>query len=164
MPSEALIRPATAEDIPEVCELAKLAWTPVFAEFRRRLGEKLDSRLRPQPLEDKAKQVCEAFEQHPGCMLVTELDGRVVGFITFYVADPAKKIGEIGNNAIHPDFQGRGLGRRQYERVFEELRALGAEYVRVTTGLDDSHLPARRAYEAAGFDRHLPVVTYYREL
>jgi len=164
MSDGAVIRPARAEDIETVCEIAELAWQPIFAEFRRRLGDELDSRLRPQVKGLKEAQVRQAFAQHPECMIVTEVDGRVVAFATFFATDPERKIGEIGNNAVHPDFQGRGLARMQYERIFEELRKLGMDYVRVTTGLDDAHAPARRAYEAAGFDRDLPTVTYYREL
>lgn len=147
-----------------MCELAVMAWRSIFVEWARRLGDDLADRLRPDREQSKKAQVRDAFDQHPGCMLVTELEGRIVGFITFFFVDQDQKIGEIGNNAVHPDFQGRGLARQQYRRVFEELRNLGAEYVRVTTGLDDAHAPARRAYEAVGFDRALPQVTYYREL
>jgi len=164
MTNELLIRPAREEDLEAVCELAELAWQPIFAEFRRRLGDDLDSRLRPQVAGLKEAQVRQAFAQHPGCMIVSEIGGRIAAFATFFVVDRDKQIGEIGNNAVHPDFQGRGLARRQYERIFAELRKLGIEYVRVTTGLDDAHAPARRAYEAVGFDRSLPQVTYYREL
>lgn len=164
MNEEPVIRPATAEDIPAACEIARLAWEPVYAEFRRRLGEEIFTRLYDDWETNKSNQVSGAFEQHPGCMLVTEVGGRVAGFITFFVINPAKGLGEIGNNAVHPDFQGRRIGRKQYERVFEELRARGCTIVQVTTGLDDAHAPARRAYEAAGFDRELPKVTYLRTL
>lgn len=159
-----LIRPATEADVPAVREIAELAWTPIYHEFRRRLGDELFDLTRPRGVKAKPDEVERVFREHPDRMLVTELDGRVVAFATFFVVDRAAGIGEIGNNAVHPDFQGRGLGRAQYERIFEELRRLGCHYVRVSTGLDDSHAPARRAYEAAGFDRALPTITYYREL
>jgi ribosomal protein S18 acetylase RimI-like enzyme len=97
-------------------------------------------------------------------MLVTEIGGQIAGFITFFVINSDRGLGEIGNNAVHPDFQGRGLGKRQYERVFEELRLKGVAIVQVTTGLDDAHAPARHAYEAAGFDKELPKITYLRKL
>ena len=164
MTEEPVIRPATAEDVPAACEIARLAWQPVFAEFRRRVGDEIFQRLYNDWESDKMKQVSQAFEQHPGCMLVTETGGRVAAFITYFVINPARGLGEIGNNAVHPDFQGRGLGKRQYERVFEELRAQGCTIVQVTTGLDDAHLPARKAYEAVGFDKELPKITYMRTL
>ena len=44
------------------------------------------------------------------------------------------------------------------------LRAHGMRVVKVTTGGDKSHAPARRAYEKAGFRTDLPTVTYFREL
>ena len=159
-----LIRLATEADLPAVREIARLAWTPIYAEFRRRVGDDLFNRLYSNWEQSKQDAVERAFREHPGCMLVTEIEGRVVGFVTFFAVNPEAKLGEIGNNAIHPDFRGRGLGRRQYERVFEELRRQGMEYARVGTGLDDAHAPARKAYEAVGFDREVPSVIYYRKL
>lgn len=159
-----VIRPATAEDVPAACEIARLAWKPIFEEFHRRVGDEIFARLYNDWEANKMAQVSGAFEQHPGCMLVTEIGGRIAAFITFFVVNPRAGLGEIGNNAVHPDFQGRGLGKRQYERAFEELRAQGCTMVQVTTGLDDAHAPARRAYEAVGFDKELPKVTYTRTL
>jgi hypothetical protein len=37
-------------------------------------------------------------------------------------------------------------------------------FAMVTTGLDEGHARARRAYERAGFDRSLHFLTYYKEL
>lgn len=164
MSDEPAIRPAAPADVPACCEIARLAWQPVFAEFRRRLGEELFERLHHDWEARKMSDIRRVFEGYPNCMLVTEVGGRVIAFITFFFIDRARGLGEISNNAVHPDFQGRGLAKRQYERVFEELRAQGAECVRVTTGLDEAHTPARRAYEAVGFCHELPMVTYYREL
>jgi ribosomal protein S18 acetylase RimI-like enzyme len=164
MPEQPIIRPATAEDVPAACEIARRAWEPIFAEFRRRVGDDVFRKLYSNWEENKMGQVSKAFEQNPACMLVTEIDGQVAAFITFYVINPAAGLGEIGNNAVHPDFQGRGLGKAQYGRVFEELRAQGCGIVQVTTGLDDAHAPARRAYEAVGFDLELPKITYMRKL
>lgn len=164
MAEEITIRPARAEDIDVVCDIARVAWQPVFEEFRRRLGDELFERLHNGWEERKMNDVRQVFEQYPGCMLVTEAEGRVAAFITYFYIDRAKGLGEISNNAVHPEFQGRGIARKQYERVFEELRAQGADYVRVTTGLDDAHAPARRAYEAVGFGHELPKVTYHRKL
>lgn len=162
--STPVIRPATADDVPAACEIARLAWAPIYAESRRRLGDDIFRKLIPNWEEAKMGQVRQAFEKHPDCMLVTEIDGQVAAFITYFVINPTAGLGEIGNNAVHPDFQGRGLGRAQYERVFEELRTKGCGLIQVTTGLDDAHAPARRAYEAAGFDIELPKVTYMRKL
>ncbi len=94
---------------------------------------------------------------------VAELNGRVVGFVTFH-ADAASGVGEIDNNAVDPSAQGKGVAQRMYAAAFDEMRALGIRIVKVTTGGDPAHAPARRAYERAGFDVQLPSVTYYRQL
>ena len=73
-------------------------------------------------------------------------------------------IGEIGNNAVHPDLRGQGIGPRMYQYAFDRLRERGMRYVKVGTGGDPAHAPARRAYEKAGFTIQLPGVEYYREL
>ena len=164
MPSDPIIRPGTIDDMPVACEIAVLAWQPIFVEFRRRLGDDLFLQLYHDWENSKRAQVRGAFEHDPPRVLVTEIDGQVVGFCTYYLPDAAHGLGEIGNNAVHPGFQGRGLARRQYERVFEELRAEGMTAIRVTTGLDEAHAPARRAYEAVGFEKFLPQLAYYRKL
>ena len=96
-------------------------------------------------------------------VVVAELDGLVVGFADFYCHEQSG-IGEIGNNAVHPDYQGRGIAGRLYEAVFERMRERGMRFAKVGTGLDPSHAPARRAYQKAGFDRERQTVTYYRDL
>ena len=87
----------------------------------------------------------------------------MVGFASFYVNETTG-VGEIGNNAVRPDFQGRGIAPRLYEEVLRRMKAAGMRAVRVTTGGDPAHAPARRAYEKVGFERFTPSVTYYREL
>lgn len=155
------LRLAVPEDAEAAVALARLAWTPIFEEFRRRLGDELFSLFYPTPLGDKEAQVRGAIRD--GTLYVTELDGRLAAFITV-TFDPAKGVGRISNNAVHPDFRGRGLAGVQYEFAKEHLRALGAKAVAVMTGLDDAHAPARRAYGKAGFEKNLPSLTYFQML
>jgi hypothetical protein len=51
-----------------------------------------------------------------------------------------------------------------YRHVLERFRGLGLRFAHVDTGLDDAHIPARRAYEAVGFDRAVPGVEYWQDL
>ena len=92
-----------------------------------------------------------------------KIDGVVAGFVT-YLYDENLKVGTISNNAVSGEFRGMGIAPRMYDFIFELLRSRGALAVRVTTGLDDAHAPARRAYEKAGFSANLQSVTYYRKL
>jgi ribosomal protein S18 acetylase RimI-like enzyme len=86
-----------------------------------------------------------------------------VGFATFWI-HAERRIGEIANNAVDPDFQGRGLAQQMYRAVLERFRREGLLYAKVQTGLDEAHAPARRAYERAGFDIRHETVTYYQKL
>lgn len=162
--SEPVIRPATLDDIPAIREIGELAWTPVYEEFRRRLGEELFRLTRPRGVKAKPDDLESFVREYPQWTVVTEVDGQVVAFATWHPVRGTAGLAELSNNAVHPDYQGRGLARRQYLHLFDEMRQQGYQYVRVTTGLDEAHAPARKAYEAVGFDRDLPTVTYYREL
>ena len=51
-----------------------------------------------------------------------------------------------------------------YERAFEEMKGMGVRVVKVKTGSDPAHAPARRSYEKAGFNVRLEHVVYLREL
>ena len=67
-------------------------------------------------------------------------------------------------DSVAPDMGGRGIGTKQCAAAIENMKAAGAEYLQVDTGLDDSHAPARRMYEKAGFDRSFEHVTYYMKV
>jgi GNAT superfamily N-acetyltransferase len=62
-----------------------------------------------------------------------------------------KRVGEIGLNAVHPTYAGRGIGTRMYEFVIARMLENGMMLATVGTGGDPSHEPARRAYRKAGF-------------
>lgn len=51
-----------------------------------------------------------------------------------------------------------------YRHVVNFFRAQGLRFAFVDTGLDDAHNATRRAYEAVGFDRQIPVVEYWQDL
>ena len=55
----------------------------------------------------------------------------------------------INNLAIHPDWRGRGLGRRLLARVLAAAYGMGVR--RATLEVRRSNLAAQRLYAAAGF-------------
>jgi len=164
MSDEVIIRELRPEDVEAMAETAKAAWRPVYEARRGMVGEEIYETVWPDALEHKARQVRRACgPESRAHVRVAETGGRVAGFVTFYT-DATSGVGEIGNNAVGPDVQGRGIAGRMYASVLDEMRAMGMTFAKVATGGDDAHLPARRAYEKAGFDRQLPSVTYYRKL
>ncbi|MBE6929336.1 MAG: GNAT family N-acetyltransferase [Ruminococcaceae bacterium] len=155
------MRPAAEADVERACDIAVQAWTPIRVIFRENhLGELYS------PFFDgwqASKRASVARAMRGGRGYVAEVEGRVAGFIS-YTVNPERKSAEIGENAVDSSMRGHGIGGKQYACIFDRMRAEGIEYVKVHTGLDDGHAPARRAYEKAGFDKRIPHVTYYRAL
>ena len=161
--SKPILRPLESRDIDRVADIANLAWQPIYASHREIFGDELYAILFPEAAERKGNEMRRNCSRNPDNIWVCELDGQVVGFITWYV-DEDKKIGTLGNNGIHPDFAGRGLGTFMYRQVLDHFRDRGMRHAKVQTGLDKGHAPARRAYERVGFDIRHETITYYMAL
>ncbi len=158
-----MIRPYKPQDLPRIMDIANRAWRGIYAMFKGRYGSELFALIVPDERTEKGGQVRRHCEAHPDQVYVCERGGRIAGFVTFRL-DHEKKIGEIGNNARDPDPAAKGVGQEMYTAAFERFRAEGMLYAKVSTGLDEAHAPARRAYERAGFSISHEDVTYYMKL
>ena len=157
------IRDLENADIEAVVRIATTAWEPVHRSYRELLGNTLCDTVFPDWKADKEYQIRDSIGRgSPVCFLVAELNGCVAGFVS-YVIGPGK-IGEIRNNAVDPSYQNKGIASSLYQEVQRRMENAGMKCAKVTTGLDPSHAPARRAYEKAGFSRAIPVTTYYKDL
>jgi len=157
------IRPARPEDADRCGDIAVLAWQRVFCAWEKLLGPVIFARHYAGWEERKRGEVVGFIREHPDKAIVTEVDGQVAGFLTFYLSG-APGVGEIGNNAVHPDWQGRGIGERQCRRALDLFREMGLTSATVYTGLDDGHAPARAQYRKAGFRLSTPHIRYFMEL
>ena len=165
MPSavDVVIRAARIDDSVRCQEIAVAAWEPIYASSHHALGAAIFDHLHPDWRAAKAGQVADALEKRTTWALVACAGDEIVGFATFRI-DQQRGIGEIGNNAVAPSWQGRGVAAALYDRVLECFRQHGLRVAKVTTGLDDAHAPARAAYSKAGFSAAIASVTLYREL
>jgi ribosomal protein S18 acetylase RimI-like enzyme len=157
------IRQAMTEDIPRMQEIAVLAWNPIFVLCEHIMGRQLFHTVNPDWKADKRSQVSSHFERYPQWTFVVEEGNKIVGFLTYFL-DEEKKIGEIGNNAVDPEYQGRGYGEMMHREALRRFRESGMSYAKVGTWLDDSHIPARAAYEKLGFKPYIRSVYYYMKL
>ena len=83
-------------------------------------------------------------------------ESQVAGFCAFWkVVDQI----HINNLAIHPNFRGRGLGKRLLKEVLAEAARLGAPHA--TLEVRRSNERARRLYEGAGFETVGVRTSYY---
>jgi len=73
-------------------------------------------------------------------ILVAEVDGQIVGYVTTRV-DRAAGIGGIPNFAVLPEFQQQGIGRRLLEEAVSYFAAAGLSYARIET-LDQNDVGA----------------------
>ncbi len=158
------IRDFTPGDLPRLHEIREAAFRPVFQSFRDIVGEAIAPVAFAAAEQDQAElldRICRAGSEHEVFVVVqgTEL----VAFCAVK-ADRESGVGEIDLNAVHPDWQGRGIGTRMYGHALERLKAAGMAVATVGTGGDASHAPARRAYEKAGFTVGIPSVYLYRAL
>ena len=162
-----VLRHWVPEDWPRVEEITILCYAPIQASYVALLGNACYEAVRHDPeltwQERKLRQVRRLFEEHPGQVWVLEREGDVFGFVSF-LRFPSKSYGAIDNNGVHPDHAGQGWGRFMYRHVLRHFRDQGLRFAFVDTGLDAAHDAARRAYEAVGFDRRVPLVEYWQDL
>ena len=150
-------------DAAAIEDIAAAAWAPIYEHFAYLQEQALGEVARPSSVDNQAGSGALLRPAAPRVDRVSEVDGKVVGFITFTL-DRERRIGTIGNNAVDPEFCGRGIGTSQYREVLDIFRREGMRYATVVTGLDDSHAAARRAYERVGFKQVLPSVEYMMKL
>jgi ribosomal protein S18 acetylase RimI-like enzyme len=157
------VRPARSDDAVACAALAVVAWQRVHDAFASMLSDELHDFLFTGWQAAKARDVARVVGDQPGRALVAVADEQIVGFVTFRL-DEARQVGEIGNNAVDPQWQGRGIATTLYRAVLELMREGGMRVAKVTTGLDEGHAPARASYGKVGFAVGTPSITYYQRL
>ena len=158
------IRPYKKADYARVLEICVAAFEPIHSGFEEALGSRIFKLQYQDWKEQYAATLRKISPRDPDRKVhVVELDGAVVGFV-FTILDAKRKTGEIGLNAVDPKLHGRGIGRAMYEFALKNLKERGAEIACVGTGGDAAHAPARRAYQAIGFDKALPGLHLFKVL
>jgi ribosomal protein S18 acetylase RimI-like enzyme len=163
----AVLRHARDEDLEAVDALTVESYRAIQESFVAMLGEECYDAVRLEPElawdERKIQQNRRLYHEHPEQLWVLDEDGDVFGFVSFWLF-PDKSYGHIDNNGLRADRVGQGWATFMYRQVLDHFREQGLRFAHVDTGLDDAHIPARRAYEATGFDRQVPTVDYWQDL
>lgn len=103
-----------------------------------------------------ATDVLARITADPSVTVVIEYDGRTVG--TLRRTKAGRGAGVYGF-AVHPDWQGRGIGREALRRVCRQLRAEGVERIGLEVAVDNDH--ALGLYTSLGFTE-VTTEDYYR--
>ena len=105
-----VLRLAGTDDLPRLDEVRQAAFAPVFASFRAILGEDIYHLV--QAREDEAQGALLASLLAPAScweVYVADRAGVVVGFVSVRL-NLETHVGEIGLNAVHPAYAGKGVG------------------------------------------------------
>jgi ribosomal protein S18 acetylase RimI-like enzyme len=163
----AVLRWARPDDLPSVDELTVTCYREIQESYVSMLGPECYEAVRHAPEltweERKIRQNRDLFAAHPDWLWVLEEAGDVFAFVSFWLV-PERSYGHIDNNGVRPSRAGQGWATFMYRHVLARFRDEGLGFAHVDTGLDDAHIPARRAYEAVGFDRAVPGVEYWQSL
>ncbi len=161
---ELAFRKANLSDQTVLEHLRAAAFSPVFASFREILGNEIYELAQKREDDQQSELLSSMFSNESAWDLyVAEMKNEIVGFVSIQI-NQETTVGEIGLNAVGPSYAGRGIGTRMYEFANAEMKAAGMRVATVATGGDNSHAPARRAYEKSGFDVQIPSVWYCRLL
>ena len=161
------LRHARGDDMPRIDEITIACYAPIHRSYVQMLGEECYQAVRHDPQltweQRKTGQVHRLFAEHPEWVWVLEKESQVIGFVTFMLF-PDQNYGHIDNNGVASEHAGKGLGRFMYQQVLQYFRKNNLRFAHVDTGLDDAHIPARKAYESVGFNRKVPSVEYWQDL
>ena len=95
--------------------------------------------------------------------LFAEINGRVAGYTCYGpIACTVHSYDEFWI-AVHPDFQGRGVGKRLQERTEQAIRALGGRRVYIETSSRAQYEPTRAFYLACGCRIEAELPDFYDE-
>lgn len=149
------------EYICDALDIAEKAWEPIRESQKKLMGEEIFNIIFKNWREEKRNDVRNSLESGNG--FIALCDGKVAGFSTYRLLFELN-CGEIMNNAVSPEFRGMGIAGLMHKKSCETFKENGLRVAKVSTGLDEGHAPARKAYEKAGFKLSLPSVKYYMKL
>ncbi len=156
-----MIREAWEGDLPDLKRIIISAFSKstihyLLEERYGRIGDRSWAEWKTQEIES-------FFKSHPERVLVTEQEGRIVGFAA-YDLKPEREMGIILNNAVEPDSQNQGLGTAQIRHLLNIFRERGMRFAKVVTGGGEGYAPARKMYEKCGFEATMKSVIYHTRL
>jgi len=162
-----ILRRVKDSDLPRLDEIVVICYTPIHDSYVKIVGEECARGLSRNPEVDwsveKTNRVRKTYEDYPGCVWVLEQGGVVFGFVMFAVHRERNRAW-IEENGVLPGHRGQGWATFMLRHVLQHLRSQGIRFVSVEVDLDDVHRPARRTYEAVGFERHHRIAIYHQDL
>jgi ribosomal protein S18 acetylase RimI-like enzyme len=159
---EILIRECREDDLETLQAFTVVAFEPIFASFATILGAELYKLVYPDWKSLQKNLVLSLYNNEKMNVWVADVENKPVGLIAYQLQEE-DKTGVIEFLVVDPEYQNEGVGKRLNEFVLGKMKDAGMQTALVGTGGDESHAPARRAYEKSGFIA-LPSVWYFKRL
>lgn len=164
IPGNLSIRLYQRGDLLELQRIRERAFAPIFASFRALLGIDISTVALANTEAEQAPLLDELCKPDSSRRIfVAEQSQRTIGFAAVML-NHAQGIGEIGLNAVDPDWAGKGVGTALYRHSLSFMREQGMRLAFVNAGADLSHAAALQAYQKAGFKAMIPSRALYQEL
>ncbi len=94
--------------------------------------------------------------------VLLEEDGSLAGYACYGPIPGSEISHDLYWIAVHPDRQGRGLGRQILARAETAMQRSGARHVYIDTSTSERYAPTRAFYSAAGFRLAAELPDFYR--
>lgn len=120
--SYAAIRDYTSKDFTAVCGIMKSNWSKLstIPSYNQAVMDGMLMQRIPFDPSHKDKKL------H---IIVYEIEGKVVGFATYFYSSPTT--GHVELLAIAPDYQSKGLGKKMMEHIQNECMHNNAQYIQL---------------------------------
>lgn len=153
------IRQAKIGDIPVIRDITRRAWADVSMA---KMYEDKFGMIDGKPwYEHKSGEIEALMHQRPECVIVAIEEDKVVGYATYHI-NTENSMGMVSNNAVDPDYQGKGIGSALINAVISKIRDAGMRFAIVSTFEHDT--AARHVYEKHGFKEIARSIHYTLDL
>ncbi|RPJ56034.1 MAG: GNAT family N-acetyltransferase [Acidobacteria bacterium] len=95
-------------------------------------------------------------------LLVAEEDDRVLGYTCYGPIPGTDASYDLYWIAVHPDAQGRGLGKILIRETEKQIKAAGGQRVYIETSSREQYVPTRHFYLSCGYAQEALLVDFYR--
>jgi ribosomal protein S18 acetylase RimI-like enzyme len=139
---EIQIRPARASDVPNIQNIARLAWADVYREI-------IPSEIQEKLLASwyAAGALEQAIKSEEAVFLLAERGGEAVGFVQFFRRSP--EVVELARIYVLPEEQRLGVGSELLTAGLHRVSRWGV--ITVAVGVEAANQRGRRFYRKAGF-------------
>lgn len=95
-------------------------------------------------------------------LVIAEEDQKVWGYTCYGPIPGTDASHDLYWIAVHPDAQGKGLGKTLIRESEDRIRAAGGQRVYIETSSRDQYVPTRRFYLSCGYTQEALLVDFYR--